>query len=92
MPSLTFLNDLRISHFYDTNKTIGKTIAESVGWAGNIAWDIYLFYAPGAEWIDAPPRPDYWMHQLSDAWAKNEHYRTGTDLQNELFASLQNLL
>jgi len=86
------LNDVRIQHYYDTNKAVGRTIAETVGWAGNIAWDIYLFYAPGAEWTAAPPQPDYWMHQLSDAWAKNAHFRTGSDLQNELFACMQNLI
>jgi hypothetical protein len=92
MPSVKFLNDVRIQHYYDNNKTVGKTIAKSVGWVGKIAWDIYIFYAPGVDWIDVPPKPKYWMHQLSDAWAKNEKYRTGKDLQNELFASMKNLI
>lgn len=91
MPSVKSLNDSRIQHFYDNNQALGKTIAASVGWTGKVAWDIYLFYAPGAEWTVAPPKPDCWMHQLSDAWAKNEHYRTGKDLQDELFASMHYL-
>jgi len=91
MPSVKFLNDVRIQHFYDNNQTVGKTIADSVGWAGKVAWDIYLFYDPGVDWIDVPPNPKFWAHQLSDAWAKNKNYRTGKDLQNELFASMKNL-
>ncbi len=90
--SVKLLNDDRIRHFYDGNKAVGKTIADSVGWEGNVAWDIYLFYAPGAEWTDAPPKSNYWMHQLSDAWAKNDHYKTGNDLKNELLISMEKLL
>jgi hypothetical protein len=71
---------------------VGKTIANSVGWAGNIAWDIYLFYEPDTEWTDQPPQPLCWMHQLSDAWAKNDRYKTGIDLKNELHASVKKLL
>ncbi len=92
MPSVTFLNDTRIQHFYDSNKTVGKTIADSVGWAGNIAWDIYLFYEPYTEWKEKPPKPQFWMHQLSDDWATKDTYRTGYDLKNELFISMKKLL
>jgi len=31
------------------------------------------------DWTDLPPKPNYWMHQLTDDWAKNDHYRTGHD-------------
>jgi hypothetical protein len=37
MPSVKFLNDVRIQHYYDNNKVVGKTIADSVGWAGKVA-------------------------------------------------------
>jgi len=69
--SVKVLNDKRIRHFYDQNQIVGKEIANSVGWAGNIAWDIYLFYASDVDWTDLPPKPIYWMHQLTDEWAKN---------------------
>jgi len=91
LPSVTFLNDSRIQHFYDHRKATGKSIADSVGWAGNIAWDIYLFYRPDAEWRQTPPKPAYWMHQLTDGWATRDKYRTGDDLKNELFISMQKL-
>ena len=85
------LSDARIKHFYDSNRSVGKTIANSVGWQGHVAWDIYLFYKPTITWTQTLPKPEYWMHQLSDAWAKNDQYRTGDDLKNELSVSIQKL-
>jgi hypothetical protein len=31
------------------------------------------------------------MHQLTDGWASRDKYRTGDDLKNELFISMQKL-
>jgi NADH:ubiquinone oxidoreductase subunit len=62
-----------------------------LGWAGKVAWDIYLFYKPFVEWTNTPPRPEYWMHQLTDEWSTKEKYRTGGDLINELFISMENM-
>ncbi len=67
-------------------------IGNSVTWAGNVAWDIYLFYKPFDEWTDMPPKPLYWMHQLTDEWATKDKYRTSSDLKNELFISMEKLL
>ncbi len=92
MPSVKALSDDRINHFYDRHKTVGKTIANSVGWNGNVAWDIYLFYGPTVKWIEAPPKPEFWMHQLTDDWAEKDQYRTGDDLKNELSVSMEKLL
>jgi len=92
IPSVKALSDDRIQHFYDSNKAVGETIATSVGWEGYVAWDIYLFYGPAVKWTAAPPKPDFWMHQLSADWAKNDHYRTGDDLKNELFVSMEKLI
>ena len=91
IPSAKALSDDRIKHYYDSHKAIGKTIAASVGWPGKMAWDIYLFYGPTVWWAESPPKPEYWMHQLSDDWAKNNQYRTGDDLRNELSASMEKL-
>lgn len=92
IPSATFLIDFRIQHFYDNERVVGKTIADSLGWAGHIAWDIYLFYKPFIEWTEKPPEPQFWMHQLTDGWAAKDKYRTGDALKNELFLSMQKLL
>ncbi|MBT8352647.1 MAG: hypothetical protein KJO26_15620 [Deltaproteobacteria bacterium] len=92
LPTIKLLGDKRIQHFYDPKQRSGKEIAMSVGWSGHIAWDIYLFYIPGIEWKDTPPKPAHWMHQVSDEWAKNDHYRTGDDLKYELANSIGSLL
>lgn len=77
-----------VRHFYDPDRLSGKAIAESVGWRGKVAWDIYLFYAPGAEWIEGPPIPAAWMHQLSESWADRDHFRTGDYLVRELHSTV----
>ncbi len=84
-------DDPRVLHFYDPAKISGKTIADSVGWAGHIAWDIYLFYETGIKWGEAPPPPNRWMHQLKDSWADREYFRTGDDLVNELFVTMEKM-
>ncbi len=91
-PSVKFLSDKRIQHFYDQDQIVGKEIANSVGWAGNVAWDIYIFYKPYAEWSDMPPKPTYRMHQLTDSWADREHYHTGDDLVNGLLMTMKRFL
>jgi hypothetical protein len=92
LPTVKFLSDNRFKHLYDQHKAVGKMIANSVGWTGKVAWDIYLFYEPYSEWVDKPPSPSYWMHQLTDNWATKGKYRTGTDLKNELLVSIEKLL
>ena len=84
LPSVENLNDKRFRHFYDQNKIVGKEIAKSIGWAGHVAWDIYLFYAPYSTWNNGPPAPEHWMHQLKDSWADKEHYFRGGDLVEAL--------
>ena len=83
-PSVKYLSDKRFQHYYDQDQIVGKEIANSIGWEGRVAWDIYLFYAPYAGWNNVPPAPKSWMHQLQDSWAHKEHFRTGDDLINEL--------
>lgn len=81
-----------VIHFYDPNELSGKAIAESVGWKGKVAWDIYLFYAAGSEWIGNPPNPIAWIHQLSEHWADREHFQTGECLVKELYSTVKALL
>ncbi len=85
------LDDPRVLHFYDPAKRSGKAIADSVAWDGHIAWDIYLFYETGIRWGEAPPLPSYWMHQLKDSWADREYFRTGDNLVNELFGTMEKM-
>jgi hypothetical protein len=85
-------NDHRVRHYYDPDKRSGKAVARSLGYADRVAWDIYLFYAPGSEWSENPPIPTYWMHQLRENWPDHEHFYIGEDLVNELYMAMKRLL
>jgi len=51
--------DHPIAQFWDGDTKYGREIARSLGADGWVAWDIYLFYPPGAEWTDkGMPRPE----------------------------------
>ena len=41
------------AQFWDGARLLGEEVARSIGVHEWIAWDIYLFYGPGAEWTDA---------------------------------------
>ena len=51
--------DRAIPQFWDGDKKLGHEVARSLGAEGWTAWDIYLFYPPGAEWTDkGMPAPE----------------------------------
>ena len=85
-------NDPRICQFYDPQQRSGKAVANSLGWLGRVAWDIYLFYTAGSQWDETPPAPANWVHQLTDPWADPDRLRTGDDLVRELAKSMKRLL
>lgn len=62
------LKDKRlVAEGWDHEKLIGRQFAEALNLRGT-AWDVYLIYAPGIEWVEsAPPKPTFWMHQLKNA-------------------------
>ena len=86
------LNYPNITHFYDPNKLSGKSIANCLGWRGKVAWDIYLFYDKNIKWIEIPPYPKIWIHQLEDNWANPDHYYTGTALVDELYRATKKMM
>ena len=49
--------DVKVPQFWDGKKLLGWEVSRSFGMNDRAAWDIYLFYPPGAEWTDAglPP-------------------------------------
>ena len=87
------VHDPRVRHFYDPERRAGKAITRSLGGEeGKAAWDIYLFYEKGCEWIDGPPAPVDWMHQLtSSSWADPARYRQGDDLVKALHETMKRL-
>jgi hypothetical protein len=79
------MQDPRVQHFYDPNRRGGAAVAASLGAAGNMAWDVYLFYAPGPAWQEGPPSPVVWSHQLKNStWAEPSRYHRGADLVRQL--------
>ena len=44
--------DLPVPQFWDGQKLLGLEVTRSFALAPRAAWDIYLFYPPGAEWTD----------------------------------------
>jgi hypothetical protein len=85
-------NDPRICQFYDPQQLSGRAVADSLGWQGRVAWDIYLFYTAGSQWNETLPLPFDWMHQLTDPWADSDRLRMGDDLVLELGLSIKRLI
>jgi hypothetical protein len=78
--------DPRFRHFHDPERRLGRVIAQRLGGEGRVAWDIYLFFAEGAEWLEDPPTPTDWIHQLSASWADPARLRFGDGLVRALRA------
>jgi hypothetical protein len=65
VPNATrFVRDERAKHYWDGEGALLHGYEPVLSIAED-AWDIYMVYGPDARWeSDAPPEPDYWMHQL----------------------------
>jgi hypothetical protein len=75
----TFVPDPRAGHYWDGGAEL-VTQYDTVLALGQDAWDVYMIYGPDARWTAAaPPRPQFWMHQL--------HTRVGTFLDPNAFAA-----
>ena len=86
--SARIIDDPRVRHFRDQARRSGQAIAASLGWKDYVAWDIYLFYEAGSKWLDEPPPPAHFAHQLPRDHA---HFRTGDDLVRELREAMKRL-
>ena len=84
-------NDARVRQFYDPGKAAGRAFARSLGRDGNIAWDFYFFYPIQSEWADLPPRPEVYMHQLSNGWADQSRLFEKRKLTKKLKETMQSL-
>ena len=40
LPSIALMQDKRVHHFFDPHQKVGRAVATSVVWDGQIAWDI----------------------------------------------------
>jgi hypothetical protein len=85
----------RVTHFHDPERLVGEAIARSLGGDGQVAWDIYLFYGPGASWDgETPPTPHDWRHQLSTQcpWADPSRFSWGEQLPPALLEAAGTVL
>ncbi|MCI0403521.1 MAG: hypothetical protein L0212_08365 [Acidobacteria bacterium] len=58
--------DARVSHFTDLEARLGEGYAPVLELPEEqLAWDSFLLFGPGVKWGEAPPKPTFWMHQLS---------------------------
>jgi len=78
------LRDARIRHFYDPHKRAGKAVAQAFGAPGKVAWDLYMFYPAGVEWVSLPPMPAAYAHQLTADWVDPARCFRGDALAKEL--------
>ncbi len=78
------MDDPRIRWFHDPSHRAGEVIAEILNAAELIAWDVYLFFDREAHWLDKPPRPLGWVHQLGGGQADPDRYHPGGQLYPEL--------
>ena len=58
--------DGRSLHFWDGPGRLGQAYGKVVDLPHKkkFAWDVYFVFDAKAKWGDAPPKPDFWMHQL----------------------------
>ena len=90
--SAEIIQDSRVRHFHDPERRVGRAIAESMGGQGQVAWDMYLFYARNSEWGNVAPVSTRWVHQLQDDWADLTRRRRGNDLVAELCKIAEELI
>jgi hypothetical protein len=92
--SRLFQNDPRVTQFYDPKKLSGVEIATGLGaQAGEIAWDVYLFYDGQSEWGDLLPHPVDWVHQLrGSSWAEPGRLFQGEQLTLKLQEIMENYI
>ena len=59
------LDDPRVDHYWTATTDVGTAFQPAIGLATEPAWDVYLLYDGRTEWVDRPPKPRVFMHQLA---------------------------
>lgn len=83
--------DTRVMQYYDPKQLAGRAFAGSLGQNDKVAWDVYLFYPPGALWQGLPPKAEAFMHQLRDGWADQACLFENTRLEAKLMETMKRL-
>jgi hypothetical protein len=62
----TLLPDARVRQYWDGGDALGSAYGRVLPTPETAAWDVYLLYDRGITWTEKdPPKPTFWMHQLS---------------------------
>lgn len=56
------LSDLRIRHFWSPERFASTVFQAPVGAQRTTAWDVFLVFGKGRQWLDAAPAIDVFMH------------------------------
>jgi hypothetical protein len=79
--------DPRVVHYVEAeDRPVGLAVSAALGWPvehDEAAWDIYLFWPPGAAWGGAMPAPEHVFYQLG-AHADEPGFAQGDDLAAKL--------
>jgi len=75
----------RVAQFHDPGGRVGRLIADRLV-KHPPAWDVYLFFDADSAWLDAPPVPSEWFHQLGPEIADASRQRSGGALAHALHA------
>lgn len=80
-----------LAHFHDPLRLAGRSVGMALESAGATAWDVYLVFRSGPEWVAEAPEPTAWAHQLTDAWADVRARRQGPALRQWLVHHVRDL-
>ena len=91
--SRQFIDGSLVKEFHDPTRVAGREIARSIGGEGKVAWDTYLVYEPKAVWLNEPPTPYDWVHQLRVCeWADARRLHRGRALSTSVGNMLRRLM
>ncbi|WP_144975397.1 hypothetical protein [Bremerella volcania] len=67
------VSDSRAHHFWDAEAMLSKRYGRILGLpeGKQFAWDTYMVFDADATWIDTPPTPANWMHQMGGALGRS---------------------
>ncbi|MFY9824042.1 MAG: hypothetical protein WAM82_21870 [Thermoanaerobaculia bacterium] len=84
------LPDSRVRFFWSEARAAGKAFQGPIGIQGTPAWDVFLVYDPGKNWIgDAPPVPSFFMHnQPSHSELPQDRLLNGNRLADKIRSTL----
>ena len=75
----------QVAQFHDPGGRVGELVADRLV-KHPPAWDVYLFFDSESAWLDTPPRPSQWFHQLGPEIADISRQRSGDALAAALHA------